>query len=163
MKYNMYSSGPVYTANIIIKLKKLFNNVRKYYELNMYKIFLTIDKYGRSIQESESARERQERASMVVQKRQNGGTKKMELPAHHSSHVLHREEYVIDREQVVIFDQHQTRIIEGSGTINQASAARATILSRGISVQIMDRIFRKNIKKYIAKWRRGASTQSGLE
>ena len=31
MKYNIYSSGILYNSALIIKLKKLFNNVRKYY------------------------------------------------------------------------------------------------------------------------------------
>lgn len=50
LKYNIYSTGVVYNASLIVKLKKLFNNVRKYYELNMFKIFLTIDKYGKYMQ-----------------------------------------------------------------------------------------------------------------
>ena len=53
------STGVVFNAAIIVKLKKLFNNLRKYYELNMFKVFLTIDKYGKNLQEMNIARERQ--------------------------------------------------------------------------------------------------------
>ena len=34
-------------------------------------------------------------------------------------------------------------------------------MSRGISCQIMDRVFRKNVKRHIDKWRRGSSLQGG--
>ena len=34
-------------------------------------------------------------------------------------------------------------------------------MSRGISIQIMDRIFRKNVKKHISKWRKGVAFQNG--
>ncbi len=50
LRHNIYSTGVIYNAAIIVKLKKLFNNLRKYYELNMYKVFLTIDKYGKNLQ-----------------------------------------------------------------------------------------------------------------
>ena len=47
--------------------------------------------------------------------------------------------------------------------MNQATAARAAILSRGISVQIMNRIFSKNVRGYISKWRKGVAQSSGLD
>jgi hypothetical protein len=48
MKFNMDSSGVKYNAAVIVKLKKMYNNIRKYYELNMFRSFLMIDKYGKS-------------------------------------------------------------------------------------------------------------------
>lgn len=48
LKYNMDSSGVQYNAAVIVKLKKLYNNIRKQYELNLFRAFLMIDKYGRS-------------------------------------------------------------------------------------------------------------------
>jgi hypothetical protein len=50
----MYSAGNLYSADLIVKLKKLFNIVRKHYELEMYKVFLTIERYGRYLQDVES-------------------------------------------------------------------------------------------------------------
>jgi hypothetical protein len=44
----MDSSGVTYNAAVIVKLKKMYNNIRKYYELNMFRAFLMIDKYGKS-------------------------------------------------------------------------------------------------------------------
>lgn len=44
----MDSSGVQYNAAVIVKLKKLYNNIRKQYELNLFRAFLMIDKYGRS-------------------------------------------------------------------------------------------------------------------
>lgn len=45
----------------------------------MFKIFLTIDKYGKNLQEIGVARQRQERITM---RKQATGTR---LPAHHNS------------------------------------------------------------------------------
>lgn len=47
MKFNMDTSGVTFNAAIIVKMKKMYNNIRKVYILNMYRAFLTIDKYGR--------------------------------------------------------------------------------------------------------------------
>ena len=44
----MNSSGLQYNAAVIVKLKKLYNNIRKQYELNLFRAFLMIDKYGRN-------------------------------------------------------------------------------------------------------------------
>lgn len=44
----MDSSGVQYNAAVIVKLKKLYNNIRKQYELNLFRAFLMIDRYGRS-------------------------------------------------------------------------------------------------------------------
>ena len=99
---------------------------------------------------------------MMAQKRQQtGGTKKMELPAHHSTVTMTRQEYAVEREQVVIVDQYSTKIIEGNVTISQASGARAALISRGISIQMMERIFNKNVKKYVSQWRKGVVYQNG--
>jgi len=42
----------MFNAALIVKLKKMYNNIRKYYELNMFRAFLMIDKYGRAVQDS---------------------------------------------------------------------------------------------------------------
>ena len=48
----------------------------------MFKIFLTIDKYGKHMQEMGAARQRQERITM---RKQTTGTR---LPAHHNSNSM---------------------------------------------------------------------------
>ena len=48
MKVNMVSEI-IFNAAIIVKIKKMYNNIRKIYILNMYKAFLTIYKYGRNL------------------------------------------------------------------------------------------------------------------
>lgn len=53
----MDSSGVQYNAAVIVKLKKLYNNVRKQYELNLFRAFLMIDKYGRSVDRSDKPRQ----------------------------------------------------------------------------------------------------------
>lgn len=44
----MNSSGVQYNSVVLVKLKKLFNNISKHYQLSLFKAFLMIDKYGRS-------------------------------------------------------------------------------------------------------------------
>jgi hypothetical protein len=58
LKYNMNTNGVTFNAAIIVKIKKMFNNIRKYYELNMFRAFLMIDKYGKSLQDPSSRRSR---------------------------------------------------------------------------------------------------------
>lgn len=48
MKYNMDTSGVTFNAAIIVKMKKMYNNIRKVYILNMFRAFLTINKFGTS-------------------------------------------------------------------------------------------------------------------
>lgn len=67
----------------------------------------------------------------------------------------------VGREQIIIADSHSTKIVEGNMTISHATAARAALMSRGISCQIMDRVFRRNVKKHIDKWRRGGGSSQG--
>ena len=54
MKLNMNTAGVTFNAAIIVKLKKMYNNIRKVYILNMYRSFLMIDKYGKSIHDPSS-------------------------------------------------------------------------------------------------------------
>ena len=44
----MDSSGVQYNTAAIVKLKKLYNNIRKQYELNLFRAFLMIDKVSRT-------------------------------------------------------------------------------------------------------------------
>jgi len=46
----MDSSGLHYNPTTIVKLKKLYNNIRKQYELNLFRAFLMIDKCRRTEQ-----------------------------------------------------------------------------------------------------------------
>lgn len=54
----MDSSGVQYNAAVIVKLKKLYNNIRKQYELNLFRAFLMIDKYGRTAEKGEKTRQK---------------------------------------------------------------------------------------------------------
>lgn len=54
----MDSSGVQYNAAVIVKLKKLYNNIRKHYELNLFRAFLTIDKYGRNNDKASASKSR---------------------------------------------------------------------------------------------------------
>lgn len=49
MKFNTSSKeGLPFNTVMIVKLKKMYNNIRKYYDLNMYRSFLMIQKYAAS-------------------------------------------------------------------------------------------------------------------
>jgi hypothetical protein len=54
----MDSSGVQYNATVIVKLKKLYNNIRKQYELNLFRAFLMIDKYGGSTDKTAKSRQK---------------------------------------------------------------------------------------------------------
>jgi len=47
LKFNMDSSGVQYNTTAIVKLKKLYNNIRKHYELNLIRAFLMIGQASR--------------------------------------------------------------------------------------------------------------------
>ncbi len=71
LKYNMNTNGVTFNAAIIVKIKKMFNNIRKYYELNMFRAFLMIDKYGKSLQDPSSRRSRVTSDFSQIQQRRN--------------------------------------------------------------------------------------------
>ena len=48
LKFNMDSSGVQYNTTAIVKLKKLYNNIRKHYELNLIRAFLMIGQAART-------------------------------------------------------------------------------------------------------------------
>lgn len=48
MKLNMNTAGVTFNATMIVKLKKMYNNIKKFYIVNMYKSFLMIGKFGKS-------------------------------------------------------------------------------------------------------------------
>lgn len=58
LKFNMDSSGVQYNAAVIVKLKKLYNNIRKQYELNLFRAFLMIDKYGRTVDRGDRTKQK---------------------------------------------------------------------------------------------------------
>ena len=55
LKYNMDSSGVQYNTTAIVKLKKLYNNIRKHYELNLIRAFLMIGQAARTGSKPERA------------------------------------------------------------------------------------------------------------
>lgn len=50
LKLNAYTRGVLYDTTLMVKLKKMYNNIRKYYELTLFRAFLMIDKHGKSVQ-----------------------------------------------------------------------------------------------------------------
>jgi hypothetical protein len=54
----MNTAGVTFNAAIIVKLKKMYNNIRKTYILNMYRSFLMIEKYGKSQVDASFSRKR---------------------------------------------------------------------------------------------------------
>ena len=55
LKLNAYTNGILYDASMMVKLKKLYNNIRKYYDLTLFRAFLMIDKYGKTVQNLENS------------------------------------------------------------------------------------------------------------
>ena len=54
----MDSSGVQYNAAVIVKLKKLYHNIRKQYTQNLFRAFFMIEKYGRTIEKGERTRQK---------------------------------------------------------------------------------------------------------
>ncbi len=52
LKFNVDTSGLQINAAKLVKLKKMYNNVRKYYELNMLRSFWMIGKHGKNLNDS---------------------------------------------------------------------------------------------------------------
>ena len=50
---NSESAGIAFNAAIIVKLKKMYNNIKKTYILNMYHAFLMIDRKANILQDDE--------------------------------------------------------------------------------------------------------------
>jgi asparagine synthetase B (glutamine-hydrolysing) len=73
--------------------------------------------------------------------------------------MLQREEYY-ETEHVTIINQQESRVVE-VGSTSRVSVAKAASTSRGVAVQIMSRIFKKNVRKCLSRWRKGVSIQSG--
>lgn len=48
IKYNTTTSGITFNASVIVKMKKLFNHVKKIYTMNLYKSFLTIENHSKN-------------------------------------------------------------------------------------------------------------------
>lgn len=65
----MNTPGVTINATTIVKLKKMYNNIRKYYDLNMYRAFLMIDKYGKGEYDSAMPSRVVEREDRVVVQR----------------------------------------------------------------------------------------------
>lgn len=119
----------------------------------MLKVMHEIDRYGKSLEYVDSARGNQNR----IEKRRE--TKRMDV---RQSSVVNRYEYV-EREHVVNINQQEKEIviIEGGGGVSsRVNSGMAVVVSRGVSLQMMDRIFKKNMRKNIARWRKGIEIQS---
>ena len=50
LKYNIDIGGVALNAAVIVKMKKLYNNIRKAITLNLYRAFLMIEKKSQSVQ-----------------------------------------------------------------------------------------------------------------
>jgi hypothetical protein len=131
----MDSEGVQYNAAIIVKLKKLYNNIRKQYDLNLVRAFLMIDKYGRS-KESSKGTDR---------------SKQAEKPAPSSPRAAVSQPV----QQPV---QAQTVIVQDNSKLDAVLAN-----SKRASLNIIDRVFRRNFTKQIRKWQYNAHPERKLE
>jgi hypothetical protein len=133
LKYNMNTNGVTFNAAIIVKIKKMFNNIRKYYELNMFRAFLMIDKYGKSLQDPSYRRSRVTSDFSQIQQRRN----------------FEEEDRTFTDEP----SQQQTDI---------ASPKYDTLIKK-TSLSIMDRVFKRNLTKQLKKWQFNAQPEKKLE
>lgn len=135
MKQNVDSTGVQYNAGVIVKLKKLYNNIRKQYELTLFRAFLMIDKNGRSAGGDKVTAKSQS----ISQKSQSG------------RYVDRHVEQSVTKEVVIesSADKHKYESV-----INNSKKA---------SLSIMERVFKKNISKQVKKWQYNAIPERRLE
>lgn len=133
LKYNMNTNGVTFNAAIIVKIKKMFNNIRKYYELNMFRAFLMIDKYGKSLQDPSSRRSRVTSDFSQIQQRRN-----------------------------TYEEEERTFTDEPSQQTDFASPKYDTLIKK-TSLSIMDRVFKRNLTKQLKKWQFNAQPEKKLE
>ena len=123
LKQNMYEEGFPFTAPKIVKLKKMFNNVRKLYELVVAKSFWIVERVGR-LNQSDS--QDPNRASFISRERDRPST------------------------SMVINQIEQTSIIENVET--QTKLENIVSHNRTIAVNKMSKIFGKSLSKRFKKW-----------
>lgn len=127
----MNTSGVTFNAAIIVKIKKMFNNIRKYYELNMFRAFLMIDKYGKSLQDPSSRRSRVTSDYSQIQQRR----------------ALEEETFTDEPSQ-----QNET-----------IANPKIDSLVKRTSLNIIDRVFKRNLTKQFKKWQFNAQPEKKLE
>jgi len=130
----MDSSGLHYNPTTIVKLKKLYNNIRKQYELTLFRAFLMIDKYGRT--------ERSKSTSKAIQ------------PARPEPA---RPEPARTPAPVAAPVQSQ------ASSENNARLEAVLAINKKASLSIIDRVFRRNFGKQIKKWQFNAHPEKKLE
>lgn len=127
----MNTTGVQFNAAIIVKIKKMFNNIRKYYELNMFRAFLMIDKHGKSLQDPTSRRSRVTSDYSQI----------------HQRRALEEETFTDEPSQ-------QTEI---------AANPKLDSLVKKTSLNIMDRVFKRNLTRQFKKWQFNSQPEKKLE
>jgi hypothetical protein len=131
LKSNMNTNGVLVNAAIIVKIKKMFNNIRKYYELNMFRAFLMIDKHGKSLQDSSYRRSRVTSDYSQIQQRR-----------------------VIEEDTFTDEPSQQTEY---------GANPKLDGLVKKTSLNIMDRVFRRNVTRQVRRWQFNAQPEKKLQ
>ena len=133
LKYNMDSSGVQYNTTAIVKLKKLYNNIRKHYELNLIRAFLMIGQAARTSSKPERASK--SRSPELVAKPVGYSPVPAPFPAPAPAPV-HESSAKVE------------------GLVQNSKKA---------SLSIIDRIFKRHMTKHVRKWQYNAHPEKKLE
>jgi hypothetical protein len=131
MKENMAAEGLPFNSLKIVKLKKMFNNVKKYYELVMAKTFWTIMGVGWA---NQSDSQDPNKSSFIARERDQP------VPSRN----------VVSTSIVARVEQHTTNIV--ADVEAQTKLENIVQLNKRISVTMMAKIFKTKLSKGFNKW-----------
>lgn len=131
MKENMNEEGFQFTAPKIVKIKKMFNNIRKYYRLALGKSFWIIERVGKLNQSG----------SIDPRKMQS-------IMSGDISGVDRSRDY--HTTSIVQTEVQQTSIVRDVEMQTKYEALRE--MNKKVSVNIMNKVFRSKLSKWVKKW-----------
>lgn len=131
MKENMNDEGFQFSTPKVVKIKKMFNNIRKYYRLALAKSFWIIERVGK-LNQSDSIDPRRMQ-SMISGDMSGDRSYHMVSTSVHQKQEVHHTSIVKDVEM-------QTKL---EGLVH---------LNKRISVNIMNKIFKGKLSKWVRKW-----------
>lgn len=133
LKFNMDSSGVQYNTTAIVKLKKLYNNIRKHYELNLIRAFLMIGQASRN-------------GSKAVERVDTRGKSKSPEPV---------------KQYAPPAPAPAPAPVQQNNEANAKLEAVLNI-NKKASLSIIDRVFRRHMNKHVKKWQYNSNPERKL-
>jgi hypothetical protein len=124
----------------------MYHTLRKFYELSMYKIFLAIDKYGKTKTEIQITQEEPSTRQNYHHHQHNRSHTEANFSLRHRSAEKQVKRFVF----VNVTDKES---LNSPDTLAD-NLNRFVRRNRTIAMQLIDRVFSKHLKKQINTWRK---------